>query len=106
MTRSSLGLLAVALYGAGLVIHNSFLASYGIYDFDLLKVRYIAAGTAFVAATTATVAFLSIKTDLSYIGNTLSSRQKLLPLILRASCIPPPFLRHDIWYVTAYRSSC
>lgn len=79
--------IPVALYFIGLLIHNSYLSQFGSYDFQPLNIQYIMTGLGLVVFMTSCFLYLSIKVNLSYIPETLSSPKKWNTLS-RASSLP------------------
>lgn len=58
-------ILPIALYLIGFLTHNLYLSSYGTYDFEILKAKYIYSGILTTIYFMATATLVSIKTNLS-----------------------------------------
>ena len=79
--------IPILLYVVGFIVHNSYLASFGSYEFELVQAKYILSGFGAIAFSMICFAFISIKVNLSYIFDTFHI-DKLLPWLLRVTCFP------------------
>ncbi|MBB5321646.1 hypothetical protein [Marinobacter oulmenensis] len=75
------------LYGVGLVVHNSYLAQFGIQEYELVEARYIVSGVGFIGFVVVCCTYMAIKVNLSYIGDSLKPKQ-LLPWLFRIFSLP------------------
>ena len=80
-------ILPILLYVLGMVVHNVYLAGYGIHDFELLEARYIVSGFGFVGFCAICFAYTSIRVNLSYIPDSFSL-DRLAPWVLRVASLP------------------
>jgi hypothetical protein len=79
--------IPVLLYVVGFIVHNSYLANFGSYEFELVQAKYILSGFGTIAFSMICFAFISIKVNLSYVPDTFHI-DKLLPWLLRVTCLP------------------
>ncbi|EPM7819377.1 hypothetical protein ACUVAJ_003577 [Vibrio cholerae] len=79
--------LPLLLYITGFVVHNTYLASYGSYEFELVQAKYILSGFGAVVFSAICFAFVSIKVNLSYVFDSLRI-DNLLPWLLRVVSLP------------------
>jgi hypothetical protein len=79
--------IPILLYVVGFIVHNSYLANFGSYEFELVQAKYILSGFGTIAFSMVCFAFISIKVNLSYIFDTFHI-DKLLPWLLRVTCLP------------------
>lgn len=76
-----------ALYALGLIVHNIYLFQFGVYEFELVEVRYILSGLGLVGFVLICWLYTSIRVNLSYIPDSLALK-KLLPWLLRIVSLP------------------
>jgi hypothetical protein len=79
--------IPVLLYVVGFIVHNSYLANFGSYEFELVQAKYILSGFGTIAFSMICFAFISIKVNLSYVFD-MFHIDKLLPWLLRVTCLP------------------
>lgn len=65
LNEKHFALIPIAFYLIGFFIHNLYLSSFGIYDIEILKVKYIYTGTLTVFFFSITASLITIKTNLS-----------------------------------------
>ena len=86
------------LYLIGFVVHNSYLAKYGNYEFELVQAKYILSGFGAVAFSMFCFAYISIKANLSYIFDSFDV-DNLLPWLLRI--ISLPYIIYSVLYLNS-----
>lgn len=91
--------LPLLLYIAGFVVHNTYLASYGSHEFELVQAKYILSGFGVIAFSAICFAVISIKVNLSYVFDSLHI-DKLLPWLLRVVSLP--YVIYSVLYVDSW----
>ena len=91
--------IPILIYIVGFVVHNSYLASFGNYEFELVQAQYIISGFGAIAFSSTCFAYTAIKVNLSYIFDTFHI-DKLLPWLLRV--ISLPYVIYGIFYMESY----
>lgn len=79
--------MPILLYVIGFIVHNSYLAGFGNYEFELIQAKYILSGFGTVMFSLMCFAYISIKVNLSYIFDTFKI-DNLLPWLLRVVSLP------------------
>lgn len=77
----------ILLYLVGFVVHNSYLASYGSYEFELVQARYMLTGFGSVFIFTAMFLFVFYRTNISDVSKTYTPNI-LFPWLLRIASVP------------------
>ncbi|MBB1507459.1 hypothetical protein H5203_18505 [Pseudoalteromonas sp. SG41-1] len=77
----------ILLYLVGFVVHNSYLASYGSYEFELVEARYMLTGFGSVFIFTSMFLFVFYRTNISDVSKSYEPKI-LFPWLLRISSIP------------------
>ncbi|WP_157576832.1 hypothetical protein [Pseudoalteromonas rubra] len=75
------------LYVVGFIVHNSYLSSFGSYEFQLVQAKYILSGFGAVVFSVICIVYTGIKVNLSNVSKSLTI-DKVLPWSLRVISLP------------------